>query len=430
VLYPTLLGIKGGFCGTDVGESEVKLTVGLRANSRQHGDEQGGEDAWQGRDGSVPQPRALSRLADQEGHHHDRESRCSSVASSCAEGRFDRRWRRRRTLSLPTRTSGTQRSSARRGSDLGSSCSLVRLQSASLSHFFFIRTTSSTNSPRLSTREKSGDRDVFNEKPTRDEMTIAAPSAAVAGPLGRRAVIHTTKGDIAIDLFPDQVPKTVENFVGLARKHYYDEIIFHRVIPKFVRLSPFPSPSPLGPDHFLPTVQMLQTGDPLGDGTGGESLWGHAFEDEFHPSLKHDRPYTVSMANAGPKTNGSQFFITTVPAPWLDNKHRFVSFLPRFWYVCGRADRGWVRWRSASLGERRLGWRSFMRLRTSGPTREIGLTTRSGSSVSISSDGTARQDRRVAIKTNVLASCGRLRIACLTRSRSLCRRCCSDRTFR
>ncbi|KAM0748186.1 hypothetical protein T439DRAFT_75986 [Meredithblackwellia eburnea MCA 4105] len=157
--------------------------------------------------------------------------------------------------------------------------------------------------------EKSGDRDVFNERPTKEEAAVAAPAASNIGPLGRRAVIHTTKGDIALDLFPDQVPKTVENFVGLARKNYYDDVIFHRVIPKF----------------------MIQTGDPLGDGTGGESLWGKNFEDEFHPSLKHDRPYTLSMANAGPGTNGSQFFITTAPTGWLDNKHS----------VFGRATSGY-----------------------------------------------------------------------------------------
>ncbi|GAA5871767.1 hypothetical protein JCM8547_008137 [Rhodosporidiobolus lusitaniae] len=147
--------------------------------------------------------------------------------------------------------------------------------------------------------DKSGERDVYNEKPTRDEMSTAAPTLAPSGPLAKKATIHTTMGDIKLELYPDLTPKTVENFVGLAKKHYYDEVIFHRVIPKF----------------------MLQTGDPLGDGTGGESLWGSAFEDEFHPMLKHDRPYMLSMANAGPKTNGSQFFVTTVPCPWLDNKH-------------------------------------------------------------------------------------------------------------
>lgn len=96
-------------------------------------------------------------------------------------------------------------------------------------------------------------------------------------------------GDIHLRLFPEFVSKTVENFVGLARKGYYDNVIFHRVIKKF----------------------MLQTGDPLGDGTGGESLWGREFQDEFTKQLRHDRPYVLSMANAGPNTNGSQFFITT-----------------------------------------------------------------------------------------------------------------------
>lgn len=85
--------------------------------------------------------------------------------------------------------------------------------------------------------DESGDRDVFNEKPTRDEMAIAAPTTSSRGPLAKRAVLHTTAGDIHIQLFADHVPKTVENFVGLARKGYYDEVIFHRVIPKFVSLA-------------------------------------------------------------------------------------------------------------------------------------------------------------------------------------------------
>ncbi|KAF9267395.1 hypothetical protein L218DRAFT_920202 [Marasmius fiardii PR-910] len=150
---------------------------------------------------------------------------------------------------------------------------------------------------------KGGDRDVFNERPTREEQSIAAaaPVTGKSGPssLANAATIHTTLGDIHIRLFPQQAPKAVENFVGHARSSYFEGIIFHRVIPKF----------------------MIQTGDPLGDGTGGTSIWGGEFEDEFSDDLKHDRPYTVSMANAGPGTNGSQFFITTTATPWLDKKH-------------------------------------------------------------------------------------------------------------
>lgn len=113
------------------------------------------------------------------------------------------------------------------------------------------------------------------------------------------AVIETTMGKIEIELFSDRVPKTVENFTGLAGKDYFNGIIFHRVIAGF----------------------MIQGGDPTGTGRGGESLWGEPFQDEFHPSLKHSEPGILSMANAGPNTNGSQFFITLIPTPWLDGKH-------------------------------------------------------------------------------------------------------------
>jgi peptidyl-prolyl cis-trans isomerase A (cyclophilin A) len=125
------------------------------------------------------------------------------------------------------------------------------------------------------------------------------------------ATLQTSEGTIVLRLFPDQAPKTVSNFVELAEgtrewtdpqtrrattDKLYDGTIFHRVIPDF----------------------MIQGGDPLGTGTGGP---GYKFGDEFHPDLSFSRPYLLAMANAGPGTNGSQFFITTVPTPWLNRKH-------------------------------------------------------------------------------------------------------------
>ncbi|XP_004294470.1 PREDICTED: peptidylprolyl isomerase domain and WD repeat-containing protein 1-like [Fragaria vesca subsp. vesca] len=143
-------------------------------------------------------------------------------------------------------------------------------------------------------------RDVFNEKPPADELLAASDiGKSVTTSLPDNVIIHTTMGDIHMKLYPEECPKTVENFTTHCRNGYYDNLIFHRVIKGF----------------------MIQTGDPLGDGTGGQSIWGREFEDEFHKSLRHDRPFTVSMANAGQNTNGSQFFITTVATPWLDNKH-------------------------------------------------------------------------------------------------------------
>lgn len=110
------------------------------------------------------------------------------------------------------------------------------------------------------------------------------------------AILETEMGEINIGLFADKTPVTVNNFVFLAREGYYDGTIFHRVIINF----------------------MAQGGDPTGTGRGGP---GYRFADEFHPSLKHDKPGILSMANAGPGTNGSQFFITHVPTPHLNNKH-------------------------------------------------------------------------------------------------------------
>ncbi|KAK4617373.1 Peptidyl-prolyl cis-trans isomerase cyp15 [Fulvia fulva] len=143
------------------------------------------------------------------------------------------------------------------------------------------------------------DRDIHNEKPRTLNATRKAEEEAREARIGTSATIHTTMGDIQIRMYPQHAPKAVENFTTHARNGYYNGIIFHRIIRKF----------------------MIQTGDPLGDGTGGESIWGKEFEDEFTPELRHDKPYTVSMANAGPGTNASQFFITTERTPWLDDKH-------------------------------------------------------------------------------------------------------------
>jgi peptidyl-prolyl cis-trans isomerase A (cyclophilin A) len=128
---------------------------------------------------------------------------------------------------------------------------------------------------------------------------------------GMYAIFETTKGEIVCKLFPEKAPKTVENFAGLAegtkpftdpktgqeaKRPFYDGLIFHRVIPDF----------------------MIQGGDPLGTGSGGP---GYRFEDEFSPDLKFNAPYKLAMANAGPGTNGSQFFITVAATDWLNNRH-------------------------------------------------------------------------------------------------------------
>jgi len=112
-------------------------------------------------------------------------------------------------------------------------------------------------------------------------------------------VIETNQGDIEVTLKPEVAPKAVENFMTHSKNGYYNDTIFHRVIKDF----------------------MIQGGDPKGNGTGGESIWGAEFEDEFDPAVSFNKAGLLAMANRGPKTNGSQFFITTAPTPWLDQRH-------------------------------------------------------------------------------------------------------------
>ena len=150
----------------------------------------------------------------------------------------------------------------------------------------------------FSNRLPESTRDVFNET-FADEKSRRKAVHSKEVKVAKEAIIQTTAGDITIQLFPNDVPRTTENFVTHAKSGYYNGCVFHRVIKGF----------------------MIQTGDPTSTGSGGKSIWGGQFEDEIRKHLRHDRPFTVSMANAGPNTNGSQFFITTVPCPWLDGKH-------------------------------------------------------------------------------------------------------------
>ena len=138
------------------------------------------------------------------------------------------------------------------------------------------------------------------------QQMAKAPAKEVTLP--DRAVIYTSMGEIHLELYGRQCPLTVENFTTHAKNGYYDNRLFHRVVRGF----------------------MVQTGCPEGNGTGGESIWGGEFKDEFVPGLSHAEPGTLSMANCGKNTNAAQFFITTVPCDWLDNKHT----------VFGRVTRG------------------------------------------------------------------------------------------
>jgi peptidyl-prolyl cis-trans isomerase A (cyclophilin A) len=179
-------------------------------------------------------------------------------------------------------------------------------------------TSAPADTAPVPTKGKAAKKGAHAEKEKRDKATPSptpskdakAKDAKANG--GKTAVIKTSAGDITVKLFSDRAPKTVDNFVGLATgkkdwtdpkngklvkgKPLYNGTIFHRVIPDF----------------------MIQGGDPLGDGTGGP---GYTFEDETSPSDQFDHPYILAMANAGPNTNGSQFFITIKPTPWLNGKH-------------------------------------------------------------------------------------------------------------
>jgi len=138
-----------------------------------------------------------------------------------------------------------------------------------------------------------------------------------AGQKAPVVVLKTNRGDITLRLFPQAAPLAVENFVALAKKGYYDGVTFHRVIKGF----------------------MIQGGDPTGTGRGGRSIWGKEFKNEYAPNLVFDRPYLLAMANHGPNTNGSQFFITVAPAPWLNGGYTIFGEVIEGKEVVNKIDR-------------------------------------------------------------------------------------------
>jgi len=146
----------------------------------------------------------------------------------------------------------------------------------------------------MNTRDDFINQDVSRTKGSDEKAELIAGDDQ----LPRFATLNTTKGLITLELFPKDAPKTVENFITHSKNGYYNGVTFHRVIKNF----------------------MIQGGDPKGDGTGGESIWGGSFRDEFQDGLKHEA-FVLSMANSGPNTNRSQFFITTVPSPHLDKRY-------------------------------------------------------------------------------------------------------------
>ncbi|EGW32606.1 uncharacterized protein SPAPADRAFT_61670 [Spathaspora passalidarum NRRL Y-27907] len=176
----------------------------------------------------------------------------------------------------------------------------------------FVALASETQTTPISSEMITSKNSLVNSKLNKQQLLVATTANKLMvfdsedkphGNAGKtkqpKVTLHTTFGDIKLELFDKLAPKTAENFITLCKRKYYNNVIFHRVIKSF----------------------MIQTGDPKGDGTGGESCWGGHFPDEFNNQLNHKQPFMVSMANAGPNTNGSQFFITTDEASFLDNKH-------------------------------------------------------------------------------------------------------------